>query len=924
MPLTPGQTLTHYQILAPLGAGGMGEVYRARDTRLEREVAIKVLPEHFADDEDRLRRFEREAKTLASLNHPNVAGIHGIDQVDDVCFLAMELVPGEDLAERLARGPLPVDETIEVCRQIADGLAAAHDSGVVHRDLKPANVRITPEGTVKLLDFGLAKPSSHESSGPETPSVATPDSFFVTEEGLVLGTPTYMSPEQARGKPVDRRTDVWAFGCVLFECLTGKRAFDGESVADVLGAIMKLEPELERLPASTPARLVELVRRSLAKDPRKRLQHLGDARLELEQLSAGEGLDSDARSAPTAPTKSSFPWAAALVLGLALGALATHLLATGEASQPAPAPPPTLARLSIPITPVEPQLYPRIAPDGRSVVYGIEDRDERGAPTYSLVQRSLDAVDPVRLPGTLGVQTFAFSPDGRSLAVVRSQGNDTEFRVDRIDLDAGPARAIPIGRYAPEPNLSSGIAWTEADELVTTGNHNRLLSLPVEGGTWREVAIGTGVELGNYVPDVYRALPGGRYVLGNAFEYRDTGYEPWVVALEVETGEQVRLVQGGQGAWFPPGKLLLSRGTTLYAVDFDPATLEVSGTPQALLDGLRTDESWKPGWFDVARDGTLTHMPGGLQGTSRRLVVTESGGETRPWSAERRSFDGMLRIDRQASFLIVGVAATSGLIETWGSEVDQPLLRPLVSAPSTDFMPGPVDAERGVFYFTKLTGGADDGVWRAPLDTPDRMEPVWVPEGKRATVMDILPDGSALFVRQLGENGIELHEVRLDGGEPRGRSCFVLDADTWNVEVSPDGKWISFSMRVDGQRTIVLREVREDGSFGPVIPVPPYVSGDGSVRGRYWWAKWQTRSEAGQPTLLLYSPSGNSVDAIRVQGDGRPSFSPAKRLAPIENRALIDFVGLSGERVMMVVRDEEELLMDRIELVLGTRALLGD
>ena len=250
MSLTTGQSLSFYEILAPLGAGGMGEVYLARDTRLEREVAIKVLPEELADDDERLRRFEREAKTLASLNHPNVAGIHGVDQEADVCFLALELVPGEDLAMRLERGRLPLDEALDVCRQIAEGLEAAHEAGVVHRDLKPANVRVTPSGEVKVLDFGLAKPIQLKASKDGT-TTSESDSFLVTSEGMVLGTPTYMSPEQARGKPVDRRTDIWAFGCVLYECLTGKRAFQGDAFSDLIVSILEREPDLGALPKAT-------------------------------------------------------------------------------------------------------------------------------------------------------------------------------------------------------------------------------------------------------------------------------------------------------------------------------------------------------------------------------------------------------------------------------------------------------------------------------------------------------------------------------------------------------------------------------------------------------------------------------------------------------------------------------------------------
>ena len=296
MTLAAGQSLSFYKILGPLGAGGMGEVYRAKDTRLGREVAIKVLPEELADDDERLRRFEREAKTLASLNHPNVAGIHGVDQDGDVCFLALELVPGEDLAERLSRGPLPVDEAIDVCRQIAEGLEAAHEAGIVHRDLKPANVRITPEGVAKLLDFGLAKPIRPVATKEGT-STAKPDSFLMTEEGLVLGTPTYMSPEQARGKPVDRRTDIWAFGCVLFECLTGNRAFGGESVTDVLASIIEREPDWSQVPSGVGAEIQRLLQRCLAKDARVRLRDVGEARVSLAEQAEGiEAVDSPARS----------------------------------------------------------------------------------------------------------------------------------------------------------------------------------------------------------------------------------------------------------------------------------------------------------------------------------------------------------------------------------------------------------------------------------------------------------------------------------------------------------------------------------------------------------------------------------------------------------------------------------------------------
>jgi serine/threonine protein kinase len=299
MTLATGQTLSFYEILGPLGAGAMGEVYRARDTRLDREVALKVLPDEMAQDQERLQRFEREARTLASLNHSNVAQVFGIDEVDGTCFMAMELVPGEDLAARLSHGALQLTGALDVCRQIAEGLEAAHEAGVIHRDLKPANVLVTPEGKVKVLDFGLAK-----HSGTDGRASSTTDSALTTEEGRVLGTPTYMAPEQARGKPVDKRVDIWAFGCVLFECLTGQRAFAGETVGEVLATVLEKEPDWSSLPETTPEPLRQLLVRCLCKDPLRRMRDIGEARISLEdQAAASRDPKPPADGAPPRRTK---------------------------------------------------------------------------------------------------------------------------------------------------------------------------------------------------------------------------------------------------------------------------------------------------------------------------------------------------------------------------------------------------------------------------------------------------------------------------------------------------------------------------------------------------------------------------------------------------------------------------------------------
>ena len=284
--LLPGTKLGPYEITAPLGAGGMGEVYRARDSRLARDVALKVLPEAFAADAQRMARFEREAKVLASLNHPGIASIYGLEESGSARSLVMELVEGPMLAERIAQGPIPMDDALPIARQICEGLEYAHERGIIHRDLKPANVKFTPEGSVKLLDFGLAKALEDESVAGD-PSTSPTISRLATQAGVILGTAAYMSPEQARGRPADRRADIWAFGCLLYEMLTAKRAFGGENVSETLAAIMRDEPEWRALPQTVPPRIRDLLRRCLSKDPKQRLQAIGDARIAIEEVLSG-------------------------------------------------------------------------------------------------------------------------------------------------------------------------------------------------------------------------------------------------------------------------------------------------------------------------------------------------------------------------------------------------------------------------------------------------------------------------------------------------------------------------------------------------------------------------------------------------------------------------------------------------------------
>ena len=309
-----GKTFSHYKVSSKLGEGGMGEVWRAEDTKLGRDVALKMLPEGFAEDVERLERFEREARVLASLSHPNIAGIHGLEDVEGKRFLVMEVAEGETLSERIGRGPLPVEEAARIAVQIAQAVEVAHEKGIVHRDLKPSNVVVTPEGRVKVLDFGLAKALGiHPLSGDSGQNTQSPTlSPGMTQAGMLLGTAGYMSPEQARGKPVDRRTDIWAFGCVLFEMLGGRRAFDGETVTDVLGAIVHKEPEIDKLPSSVPQRIRRLLEQCLQKDVSRRLQSIGDARIALEEWLENPDTVEAHSAAPATGWRRALPWAACM------------------------------------------------------------------------------------------------------------------------------------------------------------------------------------------------------------------------------------------------------------------------------------------------------------------------------------------------------------------------------------------------------------------------------------------------------------------------------------------------------------------------------------------------------------------------------------------------------------------------------------
>ena len=468
-----GQTISHYQVLEKLGAGGMGEVYRARDSHLGRDVAIKVLPDAFACEPDRLARFEQEARLLAALNHPNIAAIYGIEQVDGRRFLVLELVPGSTLAERLAAGPLPVEEALEIERQVAEALEAAHGRGIIHRDLKPANIKVTPDGKVKVLDFGLAKAFGPDAAA--DPSNSPTATLSTTGEGVILGTAAYMSPEQARGRPLDPRTDIWSFGCVLYEALTGHQAFGGETISDRLAAILKGEPEWNALPANTPLNIHTLLRRCLHKDMNRRLQHIGDARIEIEEALSG------AATWPAAPASTEAPrvttWRRALPWALAGLFALTTIIATWQvqrtrrqASNPA-------MHFSVVTNFTGVEAQPSLSPDGRSVAF-VSDRGGQSNIWVGLITGG--SLVPITKDPNLKYRP-RWSPDGSKLAYARLNEAGI-FDVWIVPALGGTARKIltgardpawsPDGRSLAFANLATGTIWI----CEATGSNPRQLT----------------------------------------------------------------------------------------------------------------------------------------------------------------------------------------------------------------------------------------------------------------------------------------------------------------------------------------------------------------------------------------------------------------------------------------------------------------
>jgi serine/threonine-protein kinase len=613
-----GDRLGPYEVISALGAGGMGEVYRATDTVLKRQVALKVLPPEVADDPERVARFQREAEVLASLNHPNVAHLYGIEKSNGTLALVMELVEGETLADRIAKGPILLDEALPIAKQIAEALEAAHEQGIIHRDLKPANVKVRDDGTVKVLDFGLAKAlepiaSSGVAASALTNSPTITSPALMTGIGVLLGTAAYMSPEQAKGRPADHRSDVFSFGVVLYEMLTGRQPFCGETAPDVLASLLVRDADLTRLPPNLPTRLVEAIERALEKNPKRRWQAVGDLRAELDRIAISP------RAALT-PGIRRQPWRRGLpyLVGILVGSVVTGWMVwVVRPDRPALSRPVVRWMFTLESGQAFTNLGRRlltISPDATQIVYVANQR---------LYLRSMSNLEARPIAGTdnnlTGVVDPVFSPDGRSVVFYAGR------TLKKISLASGTVITLC------EADLPFGISWTHDDVIVFGQGTKGIMRVPARGGPPTVVATVQNAE----VASSPQLLPGGQAAL---FTVADRTVADWsrtrIVVQSLKSGERKPLIEGGSdGRYLPTGQIVYASGGSLFAVPFDLTRLAINGEPTRVLDGISQAYGTGEGQFSTAATGSLVYIPGPVTDASQAsLAWIDRTGQAEPLS----------------------------------------------------------------------------------------------------------------------------------------------------------------------------------------------------------------------------------------------------------------------------------------------------
>ena len=832
MVLTPGSRLGPYEVAAQIGKGGMGEVYRGRDTRLQRDVAIKILPPAFAADPERLARFEREAQVLALLNHSQIAQIYGVEETGGVLALIMEFVEGPTLADTIATaGRMTVDEALGVARQIAEALEAAHDQGIVHRDLKPANVIVRRDGAVKVLDFGLAKPVGDAAvvaaSFEDSPTITSP---AMTQLGVILGTAAYMAPEQARGKLIDRRVDIWAFGCVLYEMLTGRRPFHGETVTDVLSAIVSREPDWSAIPAGLPGPVAHLLRRCLEKEPRKRLRDIGEARLILE---SPRTIDEGAAIQPGAAAGWSTRWAlpvltvAVVLLALACG----YLIAARRAVTAGPPamvtrfdvqPEDSLAALSLVFRPTV-----ALSEDGGTVAFVAASQGvgrlyvrTRSEPTVRAIAGSERGSGP------------ALSPDGKWVAFF-ADGGLRKAAIDGEAATIAPARDV------------RGISWSEDGTLFFTADAaSHLVSIPAGGGSMRQVTTLAAGERTHRWPQV---LSGGRSVLFTVgtLASPDSYDAGNIDAVTVATGERRSVIKGAAMARYcGDGRLLYSKGPGLFSIAFDPDRLATSGEPVQVMQAIARDASTGAAHFACARDGTLAVVPGSSLSELRNLVwVTEAGQKEVAKLPAGPHQDVRISPDGKRVALLEGASGTG---DVWIYDfVDGTFNR--LSFTGSNAAPTWSADGLSVYYSSFDAVNTESTILRKPADGSRDATLVAKISG-RAYIAWVDPTDTFAIVDAVNPKSDRGDILRVTfGASTQTEKLVATPFNEYGSSVSPRGNWLAYQSDETGRPEIHVRDLGGSG------------------------ARWQVTFEGGEEPhwssdgLQLFYRSANRVLAVALE-----------------------------------------------------------
>ena len=837
-----GTKFGSYEVGAQIGAGGMGEVYQAHDTKLGRDVSIKVLPEAVAHDAERLARFQREAKMLAALNHPNIATIFGLEQSGGTHYLVMELVPGDTLQQRVQRdGAVPIEEALAIAKQIAEALEAAHEKGIIHRDLKPANVKVTPEGKVKVLDFGLAKafegdPSSVDMSNSPTLSRAA------TMQGVILGTAAYMSPEQAKGRTVDKRTDIWAFGCVLYELLTAKQTFHGEDVTDILAAVVRAEPDWTCLPATTPPAIRNLLRRCLQKDAKKRLRDAGDARIEIEEALSGTAAIEAVVPVPPQDRRTLVLIAVAALLLVALFGLAfVHFREALPVVQ-------TLRyQISLPDN-AEFMMF-QLSPDGRYLVY------RRRIGNNHLFVRALDSLEESEIPGTEGATYPFWSPDGAHIAFF------IQGKLKQVALSGGPATNI-----ADAPD-SRGGAWGPDDTIVfaptVTGGLYR--ASPSTGGPATPLKLPVGEEdslrFPAFLPD-----PGRFFYVRDSNQGGPKSGEPGVYVGFLDGTPPVRILTDITTARFVPsagsitrGHLLFRRDTTLMAQPFDAAALKATGEAIPLADQVPDMGNIPDVAFTVSANGNLLCLSGGGASEEREIAWLDRAGKRVKSLLKQKGIDSFA-LSPNGAQVVYSTGGQDAIGDLW--------LYDVAHGTTQRFTFGPFSAqwplwspESASVVFSAVPGYE---LYRKAIGTSAKDESLGV-RGSNTWATSWLGDGKLLSYSQTGDTTKDDLWLLPFDGDRKPKLFKQTPFSEADGQISPDGRWMVYSSDASGQFEIYIEPMPAGGAQRQI-----------SVGGGLSPA-WRKDGRE------LYFVSGNKLMAVDVKPGADLTFGMPHELFIVSN-----------------------------------------